>query len=103
MDDDFEKDYALQISIGSRCQLLNGDHRGTIRYGIELIMNFLVGQVPQMGLGYFVGVQLDEPYGGNNGSIKGYNYFQCPLKYGIFVRPSEIVIGDFPEADLDEI
>ena len=29
----------------------------------------LVGQVPQMGLGYFIGLQLDEPTGANNGTI----------------------------------
>jgi tubulin-folding cofactor B len=56
-----------------------------------------------MGLGYFVGVQLDEPYGTHNGSIKGYIYFMCTNKYGIFVRPSELEVGDFPEEDLDEI
>ena len=40
--------------------------------------------------------------GTNNGSVKGYQYFNCPMKYGIFLRPSEIEVGDYPEADLDD-
>jgi tubulin-folding cofactor B len=55
-----------------------------------------------MGLGYFVGIQLDEAKGTNNGSVGGFPYFQCPYKFGVFLRPSEIEVGDFPASD-DEI
>jgi len=41
IDDDFEKEIALQIPIGKRCRLLNGGHRGSVRYGI----NFNISQL----------------------------------------------------------
>ncbi|CAD8105286.1 unnamed protein product [Paramecium sonneborni] len=89
----YQEDEALQIAINSRCQINQGQ-RGTVRY---------VGQVPEIGLGYFVGIELDEPTGTNNGNIQGFQYFQCPQKFGIFVRPNEIIVGDYPVLDLDEI
>ncbi|CAD8098468.1 unnamed protein product [Paramecium primaurelia] len=94
INDNFQEAEALQIAIGSRCQILQGERRGTVRY---------VGQVPQMGLGYFIGIELDEPTGTNNGNIQGFQYFQCPQKFGIFVRPNELIVGDYPVLDLDEI
>ena len=53
-----------------------------------------------------MGVQYDEPYGKNDGSVDGKRFFTCPDKYGGFVKISNITIGDFPELGLgsdDEI
>lgn len=55
-----------------------------------------------LGVGFFVGVLLDEPYGDSNGIIKGVKYFEAPDKYAKFVRPNLIEIGDFPVLDLDD-
>jgi tubulin-folding cofactor B len=55
-----------------------------------------------MGLGFFVGVHLDEPSGTGNGTLGGFQYFNCPAKYGVFLRPNELNAGDFPELDLDD-
>lgn len=38
----------------------------------------------------FVGVELAEPTGKNNGTVKGVTYFKCPPRHGIMVRPSDI-------------
>jgi len=53
------------LSVGMRCETENGA-RGEIRF---------IGKVPEMGLGYFVGVLLDEPNHEATGSILGGNYY----------------------------
>jgi len=82
------------IAAGSRCQVsVQGqmERRGTVRY---------VGK-PDFQPGWWVGIQYDEPVGKNDGTVKGKQYFSCPMKYGGFVRPNTVEIGDFPEEDLD--
>ena len=93
-DPDFEKDIADGIKVGERCIMLNDNHRGEVLY---------VGRVSDLGQGYYVGVKLDEPFGMNDGSIKGVKYFECPSKYGIFLRPSKVLTGNYPELDFDEL
>jgi hypothetical protein len=36
--------------------------------------------------GKWIGVELDQPTGKNNGSVQEHCYFKCPNKYGLFVR-----------------
>ena len=67
-----------------------------------------VGKCQGLGAGYWVGVQLDEPTGDTNGTVKGKQFFECPDKFGAFVRPNEVEVGDFPalddfDAELDEL
>lgn len=42
--------------------------------------------------GRWFGVELEGPYGKNDGSVKGKRYFECPLNYGVFVRSSQVKI-----------
>lgn len=42
--------------------------------------------------GDFVGVELDDPLGKNNGTVKGVRYFSCKPKHGLFVRPYDVEV-----------
>jgi tubulin-folding cofactor B len=82
------------ISVGKRCRIGQDDaRRGEIMY---------VGDVKEIpGVGAWVGVQLDEPVGKNDGSIGGTRYWgeKSELKRGVFVRPERVEVGDFPVLD----
>jgi dynactin complex subunit len=67
--------------------------RGEIRY---------LGRVPDLGLGVFIGVALDEPLGNIDGSCNGVRYFETYPRYGIFLRKGQINVGDYPELDFEE-
>ncbi|KIK02267.1 hypothetical protein K443DRAFT_677778 [Laccaria amethystina LaAM-08-1] len=41
-------------------------------------------------IGKWVGVELYEPNGKNDGSVNGIHYFTCKLNYGVFIRQSQI-------------
>lgn len=80
------------IEIGQRCEVELADHshhRGVVRY---------VGK--RNGVkGFWVGIELDEPYGKNNGSLNGKVYFTCDENFGVFVKPNKVKVGDYPKID----
>ncbi|KAI1135893.1 CAP Gly-rich domain-containing protein [Hypoxylon sp. FL0543] len=91
------------IEVGKRCRVGGDDaRRGEIKY---------VGEVKEIpgSIGAWVGVQLDEPVGKNDGSIGGTRYWgsESALKHGVFVRPERVEVGDFPVLndleDMEEI
>ncbi|KAK9881935.1 hypothetical protein WA026_018129 [Henosepilachna vigintioctopunctata] len=89
-----EKTLADKMVINSRCKVIiqNTSARlGTIKY---------IGKVDDLQ-GYWIGVQYDEPLGKHNGSLKGKQYFECPDKYGAFLKPQVVTMGDFPEEDYE--
>ena len=81
--------------MGKRCEVRTtnaGTQRGAVRF---------VGEIEGKS-GVFVGVELDEPQGRNDGSAAGRSYFSCAAKHGVFARPSQVTVGDFPSLD-DEL
>lgn len=58
-----------------------------------------VGKVSGLERGFWVGVKLDEPTGDNDGKVKGKQIFECAAKFGQFVRPADLNVGDYPEID----
>ena len=93
------------IKIGSRCRVGAEDsRRGVVRF---------VGAVEGLGGDReagcrWVGVELDEPVGRNDGSVKVMDengkeqvrrLFDCRNKYGVLVRPEKVEAGDWPLLD----
>ena len=87
-------DIDVNIPIGSRCEVEStepGLHkRGTVRF---------IGPTEFGGAGVWVGIEYDEPMGKNDGSVQGKQYFTCAPKFGVFVRPDKVRVGDFPVED----
>lgn len=102
---------AKNITVGNRCRVGKDDgRRGAVRF---------IG--PVKGLGgereagcVWIGVELDEPVGRNDGTVKvevgdgrpeTKRLFQCQDKFGILVRPEKVEVGDWPpldDLDVDE-
>ena len=48
----------------------------------------------QFSPGKWVGIELSEPKGKNDGSVMGVVYFSCRMSYGVFVRASQVKVID---------
>ncbi len=86
---------ARGLAVGKRCRVGDDDsRRGEIKYIGE------VSEIPS-GIGAWVGVELDEPVGKNDGSIGGTRYWgqESQIKRGVFVRPERVEAGNYPVID----
>ncbi|CAF4799705.1 unnamed protein product [Pieris macdunnoughi] len=89
-----EAKLAESVLVGARCEVRvpsQPSRRATVRYNGPL----------EGTKGLWIGVQYDEPRGKNDGSVNGKRYFTCPPKYGGFVKPGYVTVGDFPEESFD--
>ncbi|KAK3947797.1 dynein associated protein-domain-containing protein [Pseudoneurospora amorphoporcata] len=69
----------LGVAVGQKIELADGSGRTAfVRY---------VGETA-FAPGTWVGIELDEPSGKNDGSVQGERYFNCEMGYGMFVRPT---------------
>ena len=62
-----------------------GWHRGTTNAASELL-----GAVDGIAAGYWLGIELKEATGLNNGTINHHSYFKTGAKRGLFVRPATV-------------
>lgn len=70
------------ISIGQLVQLKDG-RKGEVRF---------IGPTDFSPEGIWVGVELDEPLGKNDGTVAGISYFSCEPNHGLFARPGALTI-----------
>uniref|UniRef100_A0A2K6MT07 Tubulin-folding cofactor B n=1 Tax=Rhinopithecus bieti TaxID=61621 RepID=A0A2K6MT07_RHIBE len=93
-----EKAEASSIPVGCRCEVRVAGH--SPRWGTVMSVG-----LTDFKPGYWTGVRYDEPRGKNDGSVNGKPYFERQAKYGAFVKPAVVTVGNFPEEDygLDEI
>lgn len=57
-----------------------------------------VGRIDVLPLGWWIGVELDDAVGKNDGEVKGSRIFNCPKEHGLFVRPARIHFLDEDDA-----
>lgn len=71
---------ATPWQVGDRVTIAQTQLCGTIKF---------IG-VTEFAGGEWMGIELDEKAGKNNGCVKGKAYFDCQPDYGIFVRPTAV-------------
>ena len=89
-DDIYGPDSVDHCIMGKRCQIRVGERRGKVAW---------TGMLQNHETGYWVGVELDEPTGKNNGTINGTEYFSTNTNHGAFVRGIQVDVGDYPIKD----
>eukprot|EP00112_Aurelia_sp_Birch-Aquarium-sp1_P006770 Seg1740.4 transcript_id=Seg1740.4/GoldUCD/mRNA.D3Y31 product="Dynactin subunit 1" protein_id=Seg1740.4/GoldUCD/D3Y31 len=79
---------------------------GNLKLGtrVEVMGKGLIGTVKYSGMtafaaGKWIGLELDEPKGKNDGTVQLKRYFTCPSNHGMFVRQSQLtILQDDPPA-----
>ena len=86
LDDEPRPFWSSLLAVGSRVDVRGG--LGVVKF---------VGEV-HYASGEWIGVALDEPKGGNDGTVKGETYFACAPKHGVMVRRAECSPARAPRA-----
>ena len=71
-----------KFTVGQRVQIKDKGHVGVIAF---------IGMT-EFASGKWIGINLDEKLGKNDGTVKEKKYFDCEPNHGIFVRQSQIVV-----------
>ncbi|CAJ1359574.1 unnamed protein product [Effrenium voratum] len=74
---------ASQFAVGARVLVRTLENvQGTVRFNGST----------QFAEGEWLGVELDQPQGKNDGTVRGVAYFSCPPLHGLFARPGNLVL-----------
>ncbi|KAK4122853.1 hypothetical protein N657DRAFT_482630 [Parathielavia appendiculata] len=76
-----------EFTEGRKVQL-NDSRKGTIRYAGHTLF----------APGLWIGVELEDASGKNDGSVNNHRYFDCPMGHGMFVRPAALKLLAGPPA-----
>ena len=71
----------MELALGQKIQLPDG-RTGTVRF---------LGQT-SFAPEDWVGIELDDGSGKNDGSVYDVRYFDCPMGHGMFVRPNKVTV-----------
>jgi hypothetical protein len=71
------------IDVGDRVFLISNNSQGTVRFS---------GPTEFAG-GHWIGIELDEPTGKNDGCVQDIRYFECKMDHGIFVRAAQLKVS----------
>ncbi|XP_020620574.1 CAP-Gly domain-containing linker protein 3-like [Orbicella faveolata] len=75
-------DESLGFQIGDNV-MVAGQKNGVVRF---------IGRT-QFASGMWLGIELDQPVGKNDGSVAGVRYFDCKPSHGVFAPPSKVTKG----------
>ena len=71
-----------ELKVGSRVVVKDKNLEGTVKFiGTTLFAP-----------GKWIGVELDDPKGKNNGVVQGKTYFQCEDNHGLMVRQNQLQV-----------
>lgn len=75
---------AVPVQVGRRVHLVTqrAEDCGVVRF---------MGRT-EFAKGIWVGVELDNPDGKNDGSVRGKRYFACGKNHGVFVQPKSLIV-----------
>lgn len=71
-----------EMKVGSRALVKDKNLEGTVRF---------IGTTT-FAPGKWIGIELDDAKGKNNGLIQGKAYFQCPDNHGLMVRQNQLQV-----------
>ena len=68
------------FAVGQRVKVSGKDGVGTVRY---------IGET-DFKEGTWVGIEMDEPIGNNDGTVQGKQYFACGPQHGVMAKPENV-------------
>lgn len=85
------------LQVGERVQPIPFKHKnklGEIKF---------IGEIEGKIAGTWIGIELDEPKGENNGDFNGKIYFDCKPGHGIFLRPPQVKSLSSSQGDVSDV